>query len=404
MSYTFRSGPRDPNTGRTSTVIGSDNLIREPGTGKAAQPDRSGRVTGTTDREIDAFRPLPIPKGALTRDQYMDATGRTLIDPYGKTKGGIGRFFESVNERFGGSGLDYSNNMSANQRQNVIDRAYDKYLNPSDAQGNLRQFRPNELALLTDPATGARFPAIAQAVPRDLGPFSLIPGAGLAQTLMGPKTDLVPMEGSFTEDVMEEATDIQPTREDFLKGLISYDADQGSPFSLNKLFGNISRDGIGNFVERAIEGLKIGPGTFKPTVDPENKSFGLSYKIPIAMQDPKERARDKAAFEQNVLQLEAPKIEDRGSLYGRSFEIPVRQRSLYEGFADPLYDINLNDIVRSNPSVNLSDLQDSDVLGNPLAGTTGALVPQRVVVGEDGKVTTVPIGFAQGGMVKPTKP
>jgi hypothetical protein len=221
---------------------------------------------------------------------------------------------------------------------------------------------------------------------------------------MGPKTDLVPMEGSFTEDVMEEATDIQPTREDFLKGLISYDADQGSPFSLNKLFGNISRDGIGNFVERAIEGLKIGPGTFKPTVDPENKSFGLSYKIPIAMQDPKERARDKAAFEQNVLQLEAPKIEDRGSLYGRSFEIPVRQRSLYEGFADPLYDINLNDIVRSNPSVNLSDLQDSDVLGNPLAGTTGALVPQRVVVGEDGKVTTVPIGFAQGGMVKPTKP
>ncbi len=418
MSYTFRSGPRDPNTGRTSTIIGSDNLIRDPGTGEAAQPDRSGRVTGITGRERAALRgPAPLPEGALTRDQYMQATGRTVTDPFGLTKGGIGRFFESANQRFGGSGLDYSNTIPFSQRQAIIDRAYDKYLNPTDAQGNLRQFRPNELALLTDPATGARFPARAQAVPRDLGPFSVIPGSSLAQALMGPKTELVPMEGSFTEDVMEEATDIQPTRQESTsipslptgaRRLISYDADQGSPFSLNKLFGNISRDGVGNFVDKAIEGFKFGLGTIKPTVDPENKTFGLSYKIPIAMQDPKERARDKAAFDQNALQLEAPKKYIRGSVYetGRIpfNEIPVRQKSLYEGFADPMYGIALDDIVGSSPSVNLSDLQDSDALGNPFAGTTGAFVPQRVVIGEDGKVTTIPIGFAQGGMVKPTKP
>ena len=148
-----------------------------------------------------------------------------------------------------------------------------------------------------------------------------------------------------------------------------------------------------------LTGGPTGLGTDNPGVEATlSVPLGNLFKN-IALQDPKERARDKAAFEQNVLQLEAPKIEDRGSLYGRSFEIPVRQKSLYEGFADPMYGITLDDIVSSSPSVNLSDLQDSDTLGNPFAGTTGAFVPQRVVVGEDGKVTTIPLGFAQGGIV-----
>jgi len=253
-----------------------------------------GRGEDSPSAARDAQKP---PEGALTRDQYMQATGRTVTDPFGKTKGGIGQFFESANQRFGGSGLDYSDTIPLSQRQAIIDRAYDKYLNPADAQGNLRQFRPNELALLTDPATGARFPAIAQAVPRDLGPFSVIPGSGLAQTLMGPKTELVPMEGSFTEDVMKEATNIQPTREDFLKGLISYNADQGDPFSLKKLFENIPEGGVGNlpfvrpeggvgslpFVRKAIEGFQIGRGNLRPYIDPVNKGVKLEYTIPFSI-------------------------------------------------------------------------------------------------------------------------
>jgi hypothetical protein len=168
--------------------------------------------------------------------------------------------------------------------------------------------------------------------------------------------------------------------------------------------------------EEAIQGPPERGFSISPTGTLEDPGAKVTYTTPlqdlglgnlfknIALQDPKERARDKAAFEQNVLQLEAPKIEDRGSLYGRSFEIPVRQKSLYEGFADPMYGITLDDIVSSNPSVNLSDLQDSDVLGNPFAGTTGAFVPQRVIVGEDGKVTTIPLGFAQGGIVSLLEP
>ena len=302
MSYTFRSGPRDPNTGRTSTVIGSDNLIRDPGTGKAAQPDMFGRVTGVTRREIDDFEGSDalLPSGALTRAQYMQATGRTVTDPFGLTKGAIGQGLTSLSRTFGGSGLDYSNTIPLSQRQAIIDRAYDKYLNPVDAQGNLRQFRPYELALLTDPATGARFPARAQAVPRDLGPFSVIPGSNLAQALMGPKTELVPMEGSFTEDVMKEATNIQPnsiTPPTGARRLISYNADQGSPFSLKNFFNknipeggvenffdkNIPEGGVGNFVNKAMEGVQIGRGNLKTFVDPVNKGINLKYTIPFSI-------------------------------------------------------------------------------------------------------------------------
>ena len=243
-----------------------------------------GRGEDSPSAARDAQKP---PEGALTRDQYMQATGRTVTDPFGKTKGGIGQFFESANQRFGGSGLDYSDTIPLSQRQAIIDRAYDKYLNPADAQGNLRQFRPNELALLTDPATGARFPAIAQAVPRDLGPFSLIPGSGLAQTLMGPKTELVPMEGSFTEDVMKEATDIQPnsiTPPTGARRLISYNADQGSPFSLKNFFDkNIPEGGVGNFVDKAIEGFQIGRGNLRTYIDPVNKGINLKYTIPFSI-------------------------------------------------------------------------------------------------------------------------
>jgi len=282
MSYTFRSGPRDPNTGRTSTVIGSDNLIREPGTGKAAQPDMFGRVTGVTRREIDDFEGSDalLPSGALTRAQYMQATGRTVTDPFGITKGAIGQGLTSLSRTFGGSGLDYSNTIPLSQRQAIIDRAYDKYLNPVDAQGDLRQFRPNELALLTDPATGARFPARAQAVPRDLGPFGMLPGSNLAQALMGPKTELVPMEGSFKEDVMEEATDIQPTG---AGRLISYNDNQGGPFPLKKGFEYIPEGGVGNFVNKAIEGVQIGRGNLKTFVDPVNKGINLKYSIPFSI-------------------------------------------------------------------------------------------------------------------------
>ncbi len=383
MAYTFRSGPRDPVTGRSSTVISSDNLIRDPSTGRAAQADSSGRVTGVTRQEEARRRaaPAPLPAGAMTRDEYMEATGRTVKDPYGFTKGAIGQGLESLARSFGGSGLDYSGIQSLALRNAVIDRAYDKYLNPTDMQGNLRQFKPNEIALLTDPATGARFPAIAQAVPRDLGVLGLLPGSGLAQMLAGPKTELVPMEDSFidTGDVREAATNIQPT-------FISANYEDNP---LLNILRNLPKRTLQNVPEGGINqnrgGIQIGPGTLQPRVDPENRSIGLTYKIPIAQQDPQALARDQALADQNRTQLEYPE--------------GVERRSLYEGLASPATGLRLSDIVGPTRNTELSDLSDSASFGNPYAGTTGAFVPKRVEIAPDGKLIEVPVGFDKGGEV-----
>ena len=156
-----------------------------------------------------------------------------------------------------------------------------------------------------------------------------------------------------------------------------------------------------------IGGFEIGPGRLEPTIDPQNRGIGLNYKIDIAQQDPQAFARDQALADQNRTQLEYPTIEDRGSLSGRSNQIPVERRSLYEGLAPPSTGLTLGDFAGPNPIVSLSDLSDSKNFGNPYAGTTGAFVPTRVEVDAQGRTIAVPVGFGSGGIVsliKPTKP
>jgi hypothetical protein len=144
---------------------------------------------------------------------------------------------------------------------------------------------------------------------------------------------------------------------------------------------------------------KIGPGRLEPTIDLQNRGFGLNYKIDIAQQDPQAFARDQALANQNRTQLEYPTIEDRGSLSGRSNPIPVERRSLYEGLAPPSTGLTLGDFAGPNPIVSLSDLSDSKNFGNPYAGTTGAFVPTRVEVDAQGRTIAVPVGFENGGDV-----
>ena len=70
------------------------------------------------------------------------------------------------------------------------------------------------------------------------------------------------------------------------------------------------------------------------------------------------------------------------------------REEFYEGFADPASGITEKDIQSGVAS--LSDLQDSASLGDPFAGREGRFVPQQIEI-EDGKVTTNPIGFENGG-------
>ena len=72
------------------------------------------------------------------------------------------------------------------------------------------------------------------------------------------------------------------------------------------------------------------------------------------------------------------------------------REEFYEGFADPASGITEEDIQSGVAS--LSDLQDSASLGDPFAGREGRFVPQQIEI-EDGKVTTNPIGFDDGGEV-----
>jgi len=72
------------------------------------------------------------------------------------------------------------------------------------------------------------------------------------------------------------------------------------------------------------------------------------------------------------------------------------REEFYEGFADPASGITEEDIQSGVAS--LSDLQDSASLGDPFAGREGRFVPQQIEI-EDGKVTTNPIGFDEGGEI-----
>jgi hypothetical protein len=72
------------------------------------------------------------------------------------------------------------------------------------------------------------------------------------------------------------------------------------------------------------------------------------------------------------------------------------REEFYEGFADTASGITEEDIQSGVAS--LADLQDSASLGDPFAGREGRFVPQQIEI-EDGKVTTNPIGFDDGGEV-----
>jgi hypothetical protein len=72
------------------------------------------------------------------------------------------------------------------------------------------------------------------------------------------------------------------------------------------------------------------------------------------------------------------------------------RKEFYEGLADPAYGITEDDL--QSGAVDLEDLQDSASRGDPFVGKTGNFVPQQIEI-EDGKVTTNPIGFNDGGEV-----
>ena len=74
----------------------------------------------------------------------------------------------------------------------------------------------------------------------------------------------------------------------------------------------------------------------------------------------------------------------------------MEREEFYEGFADPAYGITEEDL--QSGVADITDSQDSASCGDPVSGREGNFVPQRIEI-EDGKVTTKPVGFDEGGEV-----
>jgi len=156
---TFRT---DPNTGRT--VISEENRVDRSGLsgrrGSTVQsrtsggPNQSDGPTGGFGPPVGFDFGTGTAAGTLDPQEFMNVTGRTATNPYGK-QGFFSRVFG-----FDPSKIDYTNNFGRNrgESQGIIatlnNRAYNAYLNPVDLstgfvnpmldEGSLTRFGPVE--------------------------------------------------------------------------------------------------------------------------------------------------------------------------------------------------------------------------------------------------------------------
>lgn len=388
MATTFKSGPRDPVTGRSSARISPDNVVRSDG-----YTDRERAEISITPEDPRRQNQRVTPKGALSFQDFLSATGRSDKDPYGSSRGVIASGLSKLGT------LDYRNNLSSGIISALNQQAYDKYLNPQ-RDGQMRSFRPGDLAFIDGRTQRAvRAPSTAEGLMR------FMPTARMLQGIFNPSVQFEPIgQGPATRGSRRPPSALEPTSapqpgevqtSGFTLASTLPREDNGIfnlPFSLENL-RKIPETGIGGFIEQGKGGFQIGPGELTPSFDLKDKKFGLNFKIPIAQQDPQAFARDQALANQNRTQLEYPE--------------GVERRSLYEGLASPATGLRLSDIVGPTRNTDLSDLSDSASFGNPYATTvgpdgkliTGAFVPKRIEIAPDGKLIEVPVGFDQGGEV-----
>jgi len=247
------------------------------------------------------------------------------------------------------------------------------------------------------------------AVVKPAAPPATRPKAGQTVGLTGPRfgvESLLDVSG-FTEPGV-----VQQTYQD----ATSLPSSSGRTIgSLAEKFGLPDTLNIGGY---EIGFPEVGPGRLEPSINPQDKSIGLNYKMDISSSIPsvppnpktetdaefearmdrmygeqyeQDRARelnqalrDQYLADQSDVGVYTPPMPLAPSFDERPLTTMLGERILPEsmgGFADPLmgYGSNLRNLL--------------DPSGNPYAGTTGAFVPT--------------VGFGSGGIVsliKPTKP
>ena len=289
---------------------------------EAARPTQVSQVTPSGNTRSGQGRGEDSPSAArddrIAFEEFKKATGRSDTNPYGDA----GLF---------GSGADYSNNMSQGQIDRVNRQAYNQYLGLVSGRGTQRggegDFIPGyapALKLGSETPSGTVVAAPNQPEPAMGGILNFLPGVGMLQRLFGgSNTPRVLDDGGVTystegiETLMSPSTAPAETSNLALSPtLISAQPRKNNkftvPFNLDQVLRDVPKSGIGRFIEKG--GFQLGPGTLKPEFNMKDKSFGLTFKMPIAANPnfslpPNLKTETDAEFEARM---------DR--MYGEQFE------------------------------------------------------------------------------------
>ena len=392
MATTFKSGPRDPRTGATSTVISPGNIIRADGRTDDERSQMASQFTADPGQEQQ------YQQAERDYQEFLQSSGRSSTNPYGDS----GLFGASVNYRSNNPALG----MSQKQIDDVNRLAYNQYLGLVSGRGTQRggqgEFVPGYAPALKIGSNTPRGRVIAAPTQPEQGGgiadfFKLSPTLGLLKGLFGsgdiPRTlddggvDYS-TEGIETLDAAPvlqpgEAAPVVGTQQpsDFILASTLPREDNGIfNLPLDQL-RKIPETGIGGFIEQGKDGFQIGPGKLKPEFNVNDGSFGLTFKMPIAANPnfslpPNMKTEPLAEFEARYerrradIERKLDQLRNEGLmedyLAGQSdvgvYTPPPAPRPLYGpqtltsdrrenipqqfgGFADPLIDGTLSDML-----------------------------------------------------------
>ena len=278
MATTFRSGPRDPVTGRSSARISPDNVVRSDG-----YTDRERAEISITPEDPRRQNQMRVPEGAGTFQEFMAASGRSDTNPYGDS----GLFGASVNYR--------SNNPALGMNQGQIDAvnqlAYNQYLGLVSGRGTQRggqgEFVPGYAPALKIGSNTPRGTVVAAPTqPEQSGGiadfFKLSPTLGLLKGLFS--------SGDIPRTLDDGGVDYSTEGIETLDAAPVLNPGEAAPapsrknnslFNLEGFIENLPKGGVGRFVDQVQEKFDMGPGRFVPFFDSNKGQVGINYKIQL---------------------------------------------------------------------------------------------------------------------------
>ena len=257
---------------------------------EAARPTQVSQAVSSGNTRSGQGRGEDSPSAArddrIAFEEFKKATGRSDKNPYGDA----GLF---------GSSADYSDNLSQSQIDKVNRQAYNQYLGLVSGRGTQRggqgDFIPGyapALKLGSETPSGTVVAAPNQPEPAMGGILNFLPGVGMIQRLFGGSNTLRTLDDGGVnystegiETLMSPSTAPAETSNLALSPtLISAQPRNNNkftvPFNLDQVLRDVPKTGIGRFIERS--GFQFGRGTLKPEFNMKDKSFGLTFKMPIA--------------------------------------------------------------------------------------------------------------------------